>query len=787
MRAHLGLHAGRGDDRAAAALRDRRAPEDHVQPVAERRRVPAAARRPSAPPRSRRSAPPPHAQRGRLHQPRVGADGVALAEQEQVAGHELARWARAACAPSRTHGGRGRGHAAPAPRPRSRPRLLHVAEHGVERRRSTAITIASTGQPRRALDAPGDERDRRSPPAAGRSADPGTAPSMRRHAGTGGADAQLVGPVVAPAGAPPRRRRGRVDRSRYRRRRPPPPPARCAPSGRRAARRPLARRPRRSCLGRRLHRHQHVGAALGQHLARRAAQHQLLQRMTALAAHDDEVAVLRALLLRDQRPRIAALGRQLAQPFGRQAGLRGQRGEPALRLGARSLLRIGPIGRTGVRRAARLGPRLDRMHQHQRRLGRDAIGEAHRIQAPRRQVHRHQHAPIGRAHRLPHHQHRPLGEPGDALGGGADDDAAHQPGAARAGHEQPGIELLGQTDDDVRHRNAGLQMLDDAHAVTLRQLDGQRVQLRAGVGFARRARNRHVNQREPRIVPARHARGALDGVLRWRRQVGGGNDVRQRAQDDSSRMGGPCASCPSGGAELGCRQRVGRNCASTQRSEDGGMAIEGYRMQTLGGFVGKALGVSAWVQIDQARIDPFAECTGDHQWIRVDPSLLVLRLHVLAGLLHHCFIVGSRCPATRSERSEATRRPAQVASLRAASNPARRRGALRREDAQPRWPLRSASAVSRIRWPADRKARRNRPAARRARTSRRPRSRRPARTISPPVHSAREGHHQAVRERPALAAVVAQVAPPARRPLRPPRGARTLRAIRRPRRSRPAR
>jgi acyl dehydratase len=36
--------------------------------------------------------------------------------------------------------------------------------------------------------------------------------------------------------------------------------------------------------------------------------------------------------------------------------------------------------------------------------------------------------------------------------------------------------------------------------------------------------------------------------------------------------------------------------------------------------VGKHLGVSEWLQIDQDRIDKFAEATGDHQWIHVDPE-----------------------------------------------------------------------------------------------------------------------------------------------------------------------
>jgi len=36
--------------------------------------------------------------------------------------------------------------------------------------------------------------------------------------------------------------------------------------------------------------------------------------------------------------------------------------------------------------------------------------------------------------------------------------------------------------------------------------------------------------------------------------------------------------------------------------------------------VGQPLGVSDWVLIDQSRIDGFANSTGDHQWIHVDPQ-----------------------------------------------------------------------------------------------------------------------------------------------------------------------
>ncbi len=34
--------------------------------------------------------------------------------------------------------------------------------------------------------------------------------------------------------------------------------------------------------------------------------------------------------------------------------------------------------------------------------------------------------------------------------------------------------------------------------------------------------------------------------------------------------------------------------------------------------VGVELGVTEWLEIDQARVDAFADVTGDHQWIHVD-------------------------------------------------------------------------------------------------------------------------------------------------------------------------
>ena len=43
-----------------------------------------------------------------------------------------------------------------------------------------------------------------------------------------------------------------------------------------------------------------------------------------------------------------------------------------------------------------------------------------------------------------------------------------------------------------------------------------------------------------------------------------------------------------------------------------------YCMATAPQFVGRELGASDWVAVDQNCIDAFAACTGDRQWIHVD-------------------------------------------------------------------------------------------------------------------------------------------------------------------------
>ena len=48
------------------------------------------------------------------------------------------------------------------------------------------------------------------------------------------------------------------------------------------------------------------------------------------------------------------------------------------------------------------------------------------------------------------------------------------------------------------------------------------------------------------------------------------------------------------------------------------MNRERYDVSMLEQYVGQELGVSDWLTVGQERINEFADCTGDHQWIHVD-------------------------------------------------------------------------------------------------------------------------------------------------------------------------
>jgi acyl dehydratase len=62
-----------------------------------------------------------------------------------------------------------------------------------------------------------------------------------------------------------------------------------------------------------------------------------------------------------------------------------------------------------------------------------------------------------------------------------------------------------------------------------------------------------------------------------------------------------------------------RGAVAIIRGREGAMATFNSAAE-LKAAVGKHLGHSDWLRIDQQRIDGFADATGDHQWIHVDPE-----------------------------------------------------------------------------------------------------------------------------------------------------------------------
>jgi len=58
--------------------------------------------------------------------------------------------------------------------------------------------------------------------------------------------------------------------------------------------------------------------------------------------------------------------------------------------------------------------------------------------------------------------------------------------------------------------------------------------------------------------------------------------------------------------------------------------------------VGSDLGASEWVEITQERVDAFADATGDHQWIHVDPERAMAG--PFAGTIVHGYLTLSLVP-----------------------------------------------------------------------------------------------------------------------------------------------
>jgi acyl dehydratase len=83
-------------------------------------------------------------------------------------------------------------------------------------------------------------------------------------------------------------------------------------------------------------------------------------------------------------------------------------------------------------------------------------------------------------------------------------------------------------------------------------------------------------------------------------------------------------------------------------------------VRTISGRVGEEIAVSDWLEVTQARIDQFAEATGDHQWIHVDPARAAAE-SPYKGTIAHGFL-------TLSLLSTLIRESIQVTGLRMAIN-----------------------------------------------------------------------------------------------------------------------
>ena len=65
-------------------------------------------------------------------------------------------------------------------------------------------------------------------------------------------------------------------------------------------------------------------------------------------------------------------------------------------------------------------------------------------------------------------------------------------------------------------------------------------------------------------------------------------------------------------------------------------------MEELKTRIGQPLGTSDWLTVDQAMIDKFADATGDHQFIHVDPEKA--KLTPFGGTIAHGFLSLSLMP-----------------------------------------------------------------------------------------------------------------------------------------------
>jgi acyl dehydratase len=79
-----------------------------------------------------------------------------------------------------------------------------------------------------------------------------------------------------------------------------------------------------------------------------------------------------------------------------------------------------------------------------------------------------------------------------------------------------------------------------------------------------------------------------------------------------------------------------------QPGKGGPMFGKRLSLRKLKAMVGREVGLSDWFTVTQDRIDAFADCTGDRQWIHVDPERAARS--PLGGTVAHGFLLLSLVP-----------------------------------------------------------------------------------------------------------------------------------------------
>ena len=78
----------------------------------------------------------------------------------------------------------------------------------------------------------------------------------------------------------------------------------------------------------------------------------------------------------------------------------------------------------------------------------------------------------------------------------------------------------------------------------------------------------------------------------------------------------------------------------------------------IAGKVGEIMGTSDWIKVDQDRINTFAECTGDHQFIHINPDMA--KMTSFGTTIAHGFLTLSLIPKMSSGDAAASIKGARM-------------------------------------------------------------------------------------------------------------------------------